>query len=560
MGDNDPTKILILAANPRRYEDLRLGEQVRDIKEGLARSHYRDNFKIESRWAVRKRDFYRHILDFEPQILHFCGHGEGENGIVLEDEIGAAHLVSTDALTSFFRLFTEIGLEGVVLNAGYSAVQAKAISQVVNYVIGMNRQISDEAALDFAVAFYDGLGAGKTVKFAFDLGCVTLTDLGAAEIPLLRQKKLELPSQSAENTAKTVTVIPPCPYQGLFPFQEKDQDFFFGREIFTQRLLKALANQALVGVIGASGSGKSSVVFAGLIPKLRRQEGWLIVDFRPGEQPLRNLVDSLIDFLEPGISESQRFQEIENWVKILQNQEQTQALGKMVKRILDKTKRTSLLLIADQFEELYTLCEQKTQQEIFLEQLLVATNQANCRLVFTLRADFFDYALAYRPFADVLQNNLVNLAPMNEQELRSVITESAKLLGVALEAGLTERILEDVGNEPGNLPLVEFALYLLWNQQENKQLTHRGYEQIGGVKQALTYHAEKVYQELSLQEQQIAQHIFLELVRLGEGTEDTRRVVLQQDLVTTNYGETEVNCGIRSFACGSYTLGKLSSH
>ena len=197
-------------------------------------------------------------------------------------------------------------------------------------------------------------------------------------------------------------------------------------------------------------------------------------------------------------------------------------------------------MIVDQFEELYTLCQNIPQRQTFLEQLLAATSQDKIQVVLTLRADFLGYALAYRPFADALNSGNVMLAPMNHEELHSVITEPAKLLGVTLEPGLTERILADVGNEPGNLPLVEFALYRLWKEQENKQLTHRGYEKIGGVKQALAHHAQKVYEELSPQEQTIAQHLFLQLVQLGEGTDDTRRVVSQKDLFSNNYCDEEI--------------------
>ena len=541
MGVNSPTKILILAANPDSYEKLRLDQEVRSIEESLKRSLHRDKFEITSRWAVRERDFYRHVLELQPQILHFCGHGEGEDGIVLEDETGESHLISTDALASYFRLFAKIGLQGVVLNACYSAVQAEAISQVVDYVIGMNQEITDEAAQNFAVAFYDGLGVGIEVQDAFDLGCTGLIDLGEAEIPILRHKQPESTAKPEINPEAVAEVIPPCPYQGLLDFKEEDQYFFFGRETFTQRLLTAVASHSLVGVIGASGSGKSSVVFAGLIPQLRRQQCWEIAHFRPGEKPFHNLASILVPLLETAMGKVDQLLQIKKLADALEAQDL--ALGDVINSIVKENKNnknTRFLLIVDQFEELYTLCQNIPQRQVFLEQLLAATNQDNFQLVLTLRADFLGYALTYRPFADALNSGNVMLAPMDEEELRSVITQPAELLGVTLEPGLTERILADVGNEPGNLPLVEFALYRLWKEQENKQLTHGGYEKIGGVKQALAHHAQKVYEDLSSQEQTIAQHIFLQLVQLGEGTEDTRRVVSQKDLFSNNYCDEEI--------------------
>ena len=419
-------------------------------------------------------------------------------------------------------------------------MQAEAISQVVDYVIGMNQEITDEAALNFAVAFYDGLGVGIQVQDAFELGCTGLIDLGEAEIPILRHKQPELTAKQEINQ-EAAEVIPPCPYQGLLDFKEEDQYFFFGRETFTQQLLTAVASHSLVGVIGASGSGKSSVVFAGLIPQLRRQQCWEIAHFRPGEKPFHNLASILVPLLETGMGKVDQLLQIKKLADALETQDL--GLGDVINSIVKENKNqqnTRFLLIVDQFEELYTLCQDIPQRQAFLEQLLSATSQENFQVVLTLRADFLGYALAYRPFADALNSGNVMLAPMNQEELRSVITEPAKLLGVTLEPGLTERILADVGNEPGNLPLVEFALYRLWKEQENKQLTHRGYEKIGGVKQALAHHAQKVYEELSSQEQTIAQHIFLQLVQLGEGTEDTRRVVSQEDLFNSNYCDEEI--------------------
>ena len=541
MVGNSPTKILILAANPDSYEKLRLDQEVRSIEESLKRSLHREKFEITSRWAVRERDFYRHVLELQPQILHFCGHGEGQDGIVLEDETGESHLISTHALASYFRLFAKIGLQGVVLNACYSAVQAEAISQVVNYVIGMNQEITDEAAQNFAVAFYDGLGVGIDVQDAFDLGCTGLIDLGEAEIPILRHKPPESTAKVEIIPEAAAEVIPPCPYQGLLDFKEEDQYFFFGRETFTQRLLTAVESHSLVGVIGASGSGKSSVVFAGLIPQLRRQQGWLIAHFRPGEKPFHNLASILVPLLETAMAKVDQLLQIKKLANALEKQDL--ALEDVINSIVKENKNnknTRFLLIVDQFEELYTLCQNPTQRQAFLEQLLSATNQDNFQLVLTLRADFLGYALAFRPFADALNSGNVMLAPMNQEELHSVITQPAELLGVTLEPGLTERILADVGNEPGNLPLVEFALYRLWKEQENKQLTHQGYEKIGGVKQALAHHAQNIYEDLSSQEQTIAQHIFLQLVQLGEGTEDTRRVVSQEDLFCNNYCDEEI--------------------
>ena len=186
-SDTPVKTILILAANPKNTSPLRLDEEVREIDEGLRRSNKRNLFQLEQKLAVRERDFYRAILDTQPQIVHFCGHGEEEDGIVLEDETGQTALINADALASMFKLFATKGVKCVVLNACYSEVQAEAISQHINYVIGMNKAIGDKAAINFAVAFYDALGAGENYQFAYDLGCNQLVGLREDNTPVLKK-------------------------------------------------------------------------------------------------------------------------------------------------------------------------------------------------------------------------------------------------------------------------------------------------------------------------------------------------------------------------------------
>ena len=161
--------ILILSANPRGTDPLRLDEEVREIKEGIQRSRHRDRFVIEYQLAARPKDVRRAMLTYKPQIVHFCGHGVGDRGLVLEDETGKIKVVSTLALSELFEIFSN-QMECVLLNACYSEVQANAIAQHIPYVIGMNQAIGDRAAIEFATSFYDALGAGESVDFAFRLG------------------------------------------------------------------------------------------------------------------------------------------------------------------------------------------------------------------------------------------------------------------------------------------------------------------------------------------------------------------------------------------------------
>ncbi len=173
-------RILILSANPKGTSKLRLDEEMREIKEGLRRSKYREQFSLETAEAVRYRDIHRAILDYEPNIIHFSGHGAGEEGLMFEDETGQVKLVDGSALAGLFELFAD-QIECVVLNACYSKIQAEAIAQYIPYVIGMNLAIGDKAAIEFAVGFYDALGAGRTVEFAKKLGCNAIRMAGITE-------------------------------------------------------------------------------------------------------------------------------------------------------------------------------------------------------------------------------------------------------------------------------------------------------------------------------------------------------------------------------------------
>jgi len=199
--------ILILAANPKDTPQLRLDQEVREIENGLERAQKREEFTVKQRWAARPVDVRRAMLDFNPNIVHFCGHGAGEEGIAFEDEMGQTKFVNADALAGFFQLFAD-KVECVVLNACYSEVQAKAITKHIPYVIGMSKAIPDISAIEFSVAFYDALGAGKTFEFAYKLACNAIQWENEAEnlTPKLEtqrqyvEKKEELEHEVLEET------------------------------------------------------------------------------------------------------------------------------------------------------------------------------------------------------------------------------------------------------------------------------------------------------------------------------------------------------------------------
>lgn len=164
------TKILILASNPKGTKPLELQKEIRDLIEVIKKSPDRDRFMIETRLAVRPKDLQSALLEVKPRIVHFCGHGEGERGLVLENDLGEHHFVSTEALADLFRHFSH-QIECVLLNACYTQVQAEEIVKHINFVIGMNQPILDQSAIAFSEGFYGTLGAGESIAKAYDFGC-----------------------------------------------------------------------------------------------------------------------------------------------------------------------------------------------------------------------------------------------------------------------------------------------------------------------------------------------------------------------------------------------------
>lgn len=212
--DNKIKTILLLTANPKNTPALRLGEEARELQRGLERSSHRDYFNIQQRWAVTPTEIHRALLDIKPEIVHFSGHGMGEEsikpqldehlrsldidtnasqkpeGLIFENESGQSQLITSEALASLFKLFSK-HITCIVLNACYSENQANAISQYIPYVIGMKRAVGDQAAIKFSTGFYDALLAGESVEFAYGLGCNAIQMAGINEqlTPILKKNR-----------------------------------------------------------------------------------------------------------------------------------------------------------------------------------------------------------------------------------------------------------------------------------------------------------------------------------------------------------------------------------
>ena len=321
------------------------------------------------------------------------------------------------------------------------------------------------------------------------------------------------------------------PYKGLQPFSEADQADFFGREELIDRLLERLSPMQrvfrLLAVVGPSGSGKSSVVQAGLIPRVRRggvdgSERWFITQMKPGAEPFRELEAALVRIAHKAVPTMQ---------------EQLRELDGGVLRVLEQIQPVSgaeFALVIDQFEEVFTLCESETERALFLNALLGAVNhpESCLRVILTLRADFYDRPLMYSGIGELLRNNTEVVLPLSVDGLMQAIARPAERHGLALEDGLLPIIVEDVHRQPSALPLLQHALSELHTQREGRVLTKAAYVSSGGVMGALARRAEEIYQSLDANSQLLARQIFLHLVTSNENGVNTSRRVLRAELIS----------------------------
>jgi len=327
-----------------------------------------------------------------------------------------------------------------------------------------------------------------------------------------------------------------CPYKGLSAFTTEDAALFFGREEFTQALVDVVQERPFVAVIGNSGSGKSSVVYAGLIHQLEKQGGWKFIIFRPTDNPFFEMVNALSS-LEDKLKDIKQAKE---YIKDLKTGDVT--LKDVFSFNLErKFPNDRFLIFVDQFEEVYTLCP-KDERKNFIDQLLEVINAErekrtpNIVLVITLRADFYAQAIDYIPLGEVLQKGKQEIIlAMKPDELQAAIEKPAKVVGLTIQEGLIKIILDAVKSNPGELPLLEFCLEQLWEKQSNGQLTIAAYDEIGGVEKALANHAEENYQKLNEDEQNRVKHIFTQLVRFGENTAPTRRIATREKIGAENW-------------------------
>ncbi|MGE3295338.1 MAG: TIR domain-containing protein [Geminicoccaceae bacterium] len=345
------------------------------------------------------------------------------------------------------------------------------------------------------------------------------------------------------------------PYRGLLAFREQDAGLFFGRERFVEELTAKVRQHSasnVVAVLGRSGSGKSSVVFAGLLPALRQEKGagqqavWQILDLRPGAEPLHALIETF-DPPDEGLSRTQKLAAINAGVELLRQRKVT--LAQLVcDRLKDDPGTTRLLLYVDQWEELYTQAQPrdpKTPEDQaraadarrFIDLALDAADNSPCTLVLSVRSDFYPDLQTHDALRAAVQDCQVSLGPMTKAELTAAIEGPAKALGGSVEPELTRKLLRDIGLDPANpgadhydigkLPLLEYALEQTWAKAKDRRL---GLAHYAGLEQALEERANEIYVRLPADQQAAAKRLFVSLVTPGEGREDTRaRITLATD-------------------------------
>src|ERR1051325_5521365 len=340
--------------------------------------------------------------------------------------------------------------------------------------------------------------------------------------PELVERFLELAQSARQEDAPAPGI---APYKGLLFFDESDADLFFGRETLTVHLVRRVEDIAIdsssrfLAEVGASGSGKSSLVRAGLAVALRRA-GWEVHIFTPGTNPLR-------------------------------------ALEIQLEADQNKSESEGLLILVDQFEETFTLCRNESECAAFIETLLGLAQKSSRKsvVVIALRADFYSHCAQYPLLRQAVAAEQEYIGQMTTEELRRAIEEPAKRGGWEFEPGLVDVLLSDIGAqgtsepEPGALPLLSHALLATWERRRGRTFTLDGYYASGGVRGAIAETAESGFtDQLNQTQQEIARDVFLRLTELGEGTEDTRRRAALNELVRQSAEATQLRAVLNILA------------
>lgn len=335
------------------------------------------------------------------------------------------------------------------------------------------------------------------------------------------------------------------PYKGLNAFREADADDFYGREGLVQSLIERISDvdaeyARFLAVAGPSGSGKSSIVHAGLTPKIRRGKienlpSLFVTTMTPGENPMRSLEGALLRVA----------QRLDDRLMSILSSETFNLHDVVTHAIKDDGE---ILLIVDQFEEAFTLSKEDTRAS-FLDTLFDAVTRADSRVrvIVTIRADFLDRPMEYTGWGELFRSRMELVPPMNAEELNDAIEKPAQQAGLALERGLVGVIIGDVREEVGSLPLLQYTLGELFERRTGIELTVAAYNEMGGISGALAKRAEETYEGLNEEQKRASQQLLPRLVKLGEGAEDTRRRALLGELYSLDLGRELAEATLQAY-------------
>lgn len=519
-----PLRVLAVLASPPGLPPLDVDGEWQAMQQALAGLMADGKFVLE-RLASPTLDALQQRLLGEPvHILHFIGHGVFDEAsqagsLAFADARNRPHLVRGDDLAKLLRTHPDLRLaylnacEGALASGGsvFTGVAQALVREGVPAAVAMQAEISDSGAVELTRTFYSALAAGRPVDAALTQARVALSAAGSGEwaIPVLF-------SRSPDNRLfdiRQVLPTPDCPYPGMVPFSEAQKELFFGRDREIEEATARLRQYPFLAVIGASGSGKSSLINAGVIPALRKSrrsgaDEWDIKTMRPSDRrtpsgqaaPMQALAE-LLD-LTPD--------------------------GQLPNLPLSPSPHlpSSTLLFVDQFEELFTLAA-ADEAQAFLTALGALSGRPNLAILLTARADFYPELMACALWP-AIKGNRLELTPLGDDELWAAIVEPANRVGVTVDEALAVKLIADASGQKGVLPLVQETLVLLWDKVAERQLGLKAYQAMAqdgrsGLQVAIDRRASIVYDNLPAAAQAIARRIFLRLVQFGEGRADTRR-------------------------------------
>jgi energy-coupling factor transporter ATP-binding protein EcfA2 len=338
-----------------------------------------------------------------------------------------------------------------------------------------------------------------------------------------------------------------CPYKGLDYFEEEDAELFFGREKLVEELVGKVKDSRTVFITGPSGSGKSSLVRAGLIHALRQDavkgsDRWLYATIKPGREPFEALAGAFARLKDPGLGKYLR-----------ENANSAATLHECAESVLSERADQRLVLFLDQFEEVFTqLGKDKAQTFINLLAHAVTVEGGRVTILFSMRSDFVPNCATYPELNAILNQQFVQIGSMGSEELVSAIAQPALRVGLKIDPDLIAQIINDMKGEPGALPLMQFALKDLFDSRQETggmiALTLGDYLQRGGIRKALQRHADQTFAGLDAGEQELARSIFTGLIEIGRGTQDTRRTALSNELIPAGVRKAEIESVVQKLA------------